>query len=112
MGRGPDAVLDPDLTVRGIVGLRVVDASVFPDMPSAHINAIVIAPAERASGPDPRPSFLGSGERLTIGPPPNPARVVPPVPLLDCAGAKSCSLLLVSFRLKVAYFTKTSKNLL
>jgi choline dehydrogenase-like flavoprotein len=49
MGRGPDAVLDPDLTVRGIVGLRVVDASVFPDMPSAHINAIVMALAERAS---------------------------------------------------------------
>src|SRR5437764_11448912 len=49
MGHGPDAVLDSDLTVRGIVGLRVVDASVFPDMPSAHINAIVMALAERAS---------------------------------------------------------------
>jgi choline dehydrogenase-like flavoprotein len=46
---GPNAVLDPDLTVRGIEGLRVMDASVFPDMPSAHINAAVMALAERAS---------------------------------------------------------------
>jgi choline dehydrogenase-like flavoprotein len=49
MGRGPDSVLDPDLTVRGTEGLRVVDASAFPDMLSAHINAAVMAVAERAS---------------------------------------------------------------
>jgi choline dehydrogenase-like flavoprotein len=49
MGLGPDAVLNPDLTVRGTEGLRVVDASAFPDMLSAHINAAVLALAERAS---------------------------------------------------------------
>ena len=49
MGRGPNAVLDPDLKVRGIEGLRVVDAAALPDMPSAHINAIVMMLAERAS---------------------------------------------------------------
>ena len=49
MGSGSDAVLAPDLTVRGIDGLRVVDASALPDMPSAHINAIVMMLAERAS---------------------------------------------------------------
>ena len=49
MGRGPNAVVDSELRVHGIEGLRVVDASVFPDMPSAHINAIVMALAERAS---------------------------------------------------------------
>ncbi len=49
MGRGPDAVLDPDLKVRGIEGLRVVDAAALPDMPSAHINAIVMMLAERAA---------------------------------------------------------------
>lgn len=49
MGRGPDAVLDPDLKVRSIDCLRVVDAAALPDMPSAHINAIVMMLAERAS---------------------------------------------------------------
>ena len=49
MGSGPDAVLDPDLKVRGTEGLRVVDAAALPDMPSAHINAIVMMLAERAS---------------------------------------------------------------
>ena len=49
MGRGPDAVLDPDLRVRGVEALRVVDAAALPDMPSAHINAILMMLAERAS---------------------------------------------------------------
>jgi choline dehydrogenase-like flavoprotein len=49
MGRGADSVLDPDLTVRGMERLRVVDASVFPDMPSAHTNASVMAIADRAA---------------------------------------------------------------
>ena len=49
MGRGEDSVLNPDLTVRRTEGLRVVDASAFPDMLSAHINAAVMAVAERAS---------------------------------------------------------------
>jgi 4-pyridoxate dehydrogenase len=49
MGRGPDTVLDPELKVRGVDALRVVDAAALPDMPSAHINAIVMMLAERAS---------------------------------------------------------------
>ncbi len=43
------AVVDHALRVRGVEGLRVVDASVMPDMPSGNINAAVVAIAERAS---------------------------------------------------------------
>jgi 4-pyridoxate dehydrogenase len=46
---GAQGVLDPELRVRGIENLRVVDASALPDMPSAHINAIIMMLAERAS---------------------------------------------------------------
>lgn len=49
MGSGEDCVLDPQLRVRGIEGLRVVDASSMPDLVSAHINACVIMMADKAS---------------------------------------------------------------
>ncbi|MEZ5734590.1 MAG: GMC family oxidoreductase N-terminal domain-containing protein [Novosphingobium sp.] len=43
MGSDPDSVVDPELRVRGIDGLRVVDASVFPFIPSGNTNAPVLA---------------------------------------------------------------------
>ena len=51
MGPGPDAgaVVDLQLRVRGITGLRVADASVMPSIPNAHPNATVLAIAEKAA---------------------------------------------------------------
>lgn len=49
MGDFPDAVLDERLRVRGIEGLRVVDASVLPAMVSANTNGPVMAVAWRAA---------------------------------------------------------------
>ena len=49
MGIGPDTVLDPQLKVRGVEQLRVVDASAMPDLVTAHINACVLMIAERAA---------------------------------------------------------------
>ena len=49
IGSGEAAVVDAELRVRGVTGLRVADASVFPAIPGANINATVIAVAEKAS---------------------------------------------------------------
>ena len=63
IGTGPSAVLDPQLKVRGVEQLRVVDASAMPDLVSAHINACVIMMADKASdmirGKSPLPAAEG-----------------------------------------------------
>ncbi|MEU6574292.1 GMC oxidoreductase [Streptomyces sp. NPDC046805] len=45
----PSAVLDGDFRVRGVKGLRVVDASVFPDIPGLFIASAVYLISEKAS---------------------------------------------------------------
>ena len=49
MGTGADAVTDPQLSVIGVEGLRVADASVIPVIPTGSTQAPVIAIAERAA---------------------------------------------------------------
>lgn len=50
MGRDDDpmAVLTPDLRVRGVDGLRVIDASMMPEIPAANLNCTVTAVAAKA----------------------------------------------------------------
>ncbi len=49
IGVDGDAVVDPELRVRGVEGLRVVDASVFPVIPGGNTNAPTIMVGERAA---------------------------------------------------------------
>lgn len=49
MGAGDDAVVDPDLRVRGIDGLRVADASIMPVLIGGHTNAPSIMIGEKVA---------------------------------------------------------------
>jgi choline dehydrogenase len=50
MGNGRDSVVDPDLRVHGIRGLRVADASIMPRIVNANTHAAAVMIGERAAG--------------------------------------------------------------
>ena len=49
MGREPDAVVDPQLRVNGIAGLRVADASIMPSIVAGNTNAPSIMIGEKCA---------------------------------------------------------------
>ena len=76
MGSGPEAVVDNELRVRGIGGLRVADASIMPTIMGGNTNIPTFAIADKAADmilgyaappawthPDPRAGDAGAARR-------------------------------------------------
>ena len=62
MGSDPESVLDPQLRVRGVEWLRVIDASVMPTVTSANSNAASLMIGEKGAR-----LILGGGRQAASG---------------------------------------------
>jgi choline dehydrogenase-like flavoprotein len=49
LNKDPNAVVDPELKIKGLQGIRIADAGVFPEMPSINPMLTVLAIGERAA---------------------------------------------------------------
>ncbi|WP_257824750.1 GMC family oxidoreductase [Burkholderia glumae] len=76
MGGDPASVVDPQLRVRGVTGLRVVDASVMPTLIGGNTNAPSVMIGERAA------DFIAAARRGSV---PQPIESV--APMAAAAGA-------------------------
>lgn len=75
MGIGPGAVVDPQLRVHGIAGLRIADASVMPSIVGGNTNAATLMIGEKAAD-----LILGRSLPRAALPDPEPARAAEGVP--------------------------------